>query len=86
LIAGLGELGLVEIDRSLLGSLTARLSVLLQRSGADARDAPDAAQALARDIAKLRGVGALFATPGDLQIALRRTQDPPTEPVVMRVP
>ena len=43
-------------------------------------DTPEAANKLAKEIERVRGVGALFATGGDLQIALRRTQDPPTQP------
>ena len=51
------------------------------RRGDDAIDSPDVAQKLAKEIERVRGIGALFATGGDLQIALRRTQDPPTQPV-----
>ena len=44
-------------------------------------ESSDSAQQLAKSIERVRGVGALFATGGDLQIALRRSQDPPTQPV-----
>jgi hypothetical protein len=55
--------------------------MLLVQAGFEPLDSPDAAQQLAKKIERVRGVGALFATGGDLQIALRRTQDPPTQPV-----
>jgi hypothetical protein len=54
--------------------------MILVQQGDDALDPAEAAQRLAKDIERVRGVGALFATGGDLQIALRRTQDPPTQP------
>lgn len=81
LLGGLIELSLIEIDTSIRDDITARLSMLLLAHGDDAQDQPEPAQKLAKELARLRGVGALFATAGDLQIALRRTQDPPTQPV-----
>lgn len=83
LLGSLVELHLIEIDMSIRDAITARSSLLLQQLGSDAQEDLAAAQQLAKELAKLRGVGALFATAGDLQIALRRTQDPPTMPVEM---
>jgi hypothetical protein len=81
LLDSLLELALIEIDTSIHDSVGARLAILLMQHGSEAQDSPEAAQRLERGLAKLRGVGALFATAGDLQIALRRTQDPPTMPI-----
>ena len=81
LLKSLIELQLIEIDMHIIDAILARLAILLLVHGDDALDTPDAANRLARDVSKVRGVGALFATGGDLQIALRRTQDPATQPV-----
>ncbi len=83
LLGGLVDLHLLELDTSILESITARAAMLLVEYGGDAQDSLEAAQRLAKEISKLRGIGALFATPGDLQIALRRTQYEPTQPVEM---
>jgi hypothetical protein len=83
LMTGLLELHLIEIDMSILDAITARLAILLVQLGDDAQDSPEVAKQLARELSRVRGVGALFATGGDLQIALRRTQDAPTQPVEM---
>lgn len=80
LVTSLLELQLIEIDMHVRDSVMARIAILLIRHGDEALDVPDAAQRLAKEIERVRGVGALFATGGDLQIALRRTQDPPTQP------
>lgn len=80
LVTSLLELQLIEVDMHVIDAVIARIAILLVGQGDDALDSPDAANRLARDIARVRGVGALFATGGDLQIALRRTQDPPTQP------
>ena len=81
LLSGLIELQLIEVDLSIMDAIQARVAMLLTQSGQDAQDTLEVAQKLAKEIERLRGVGALFATAGDLQIALRRTQDPPTMPV-----
>lgn len=81
LIRSLLELQLIEVDMHIFDAIIARVAMLLVRLGDDAIDSPDAATRLAREVERVRGIGALFATPGDLQIALRRTQDPPTLPV-----
>ena len=83
LLGTLVELHLIEIDPSIEDAITCRLSLLLQQLGDDAQDSAPAAVQLARDLERVRGVGALFATGGDLQIALRRTQEPVTMPVTM---
>lgn len=81
LLGSLIELHLIEVDTSILEGITARVAILLQAMGDDAIDSGEVAQRLAKDFERVRGVGALFATGGDLQIALRRTQEPPTQPV-----
>jgi hypothetical protein len=81
LLGGLIELHLIEVDHSILDGITTRVAMLLQQYGEDAQDSGEAAQKLTKEIERVRGIGALFATAGDLQIALRRTQDPPTQPV-----
>ena len=83
LLRSLIELHLIEVDTSILDGITARVAMLLQARGDDAQDSAEIAQRLAKELERVRGVGALFATAGDLQIALRRTQEPPTEPVEM---
>jgi hypothetical protein len=81
LVTSLLDLHLIEVDIQILEAVIARISVLLLQYGDDALDWPDRANELARNVARVRGVGALFATGGDLQIAMRRTQEPPTQPV-----
>ncbi|MFT3693492.1 MAG: hypothetical protein QM831_10160 [Kofleriaceae bacterium] len=81
LINSLRERHLIELDDHILGSIINSVALLLVRHGHDAQDQIESANALAKEIERVRGVGALFATGGDLQIALRRTQDPSTEPV-----
>jgi hypothetical protein len=81
LLRGLVELHLLELDTSILPAISARTAMLLLELGDDAQDEMPAAQKLAKELAKIRGIGALDATPGDLQIALRRTQYAPTMPV-----
>jgi hypothetical protein len=80
LVTSLLELHLIEIDMHIVDSVIARVALMLIQHGDDALDIAETANQLAREIARVRGVGALFATGGDLQIALRRTQDPPTQP------
>ena len=80
LIFGLLELQLIEIDMQIKDNIIARVAMLLVQYGDDALDTTEAANKLAKEVERVRGVGALFATGGDLQIALRRTQEPPTQP------
>jgi hypothetical protein len=81
LVASLVERQLIEIDDAILQAINARVALLLVQHGHDAQESVETATQLAKEIARVRGVGALFATGGDLQIALRRTQDPPTAPI-----
>lgn len=81
LLGSLVDLQLIELDLAILDAITARTTMLLLEHGDAAQESTEAAQVLANQLARLRGVGALFATGGDLQIALRRTQDAPTMPV-----
>lgn len=80
LIKSLLELHLIEVDMQIVNAVIARIAILLIMRGDDALDSPEAAHQLAKEVERVRGVGALFATAGDLQIALRRTQEPPTQP------
>jgi immunity protein Imm1 of predicted polymorphic toxin system len=81
LLDSLIELQLIEVDLQIVDAIRKRLTMLLTQFGHDAQDSVESANQLAKQLEKVRGVGALFATGGDLQIALRRTQDPPTMPV-----
>jgi hypothetical protein len=81
LVHSLLELQLIELDMHILEGILARIAILLVQLGDDAIESPEAAQQLAKNVERVRGIGALFATAGDLQIALRRTQEPPTLPV-----
>jgi hypothetical protein len=83
LVNSLLELQLIEIDMQIVDAIMARVAVLLIQYGDDALDATEHANQLAKEVSRVRGVGALFATGGDLQIALRRTQEPPTQPTAL---
>jgi hypothetical protein len=81
LVAELVDRHLIELDDSIIKAIVARVALLLVQYGQDAQDGIEAAAQLVKEVARVRGVGALFATDGDLQIALRRTQEPQTEPI-----
>jgi hypothetical protein len=83
LVESLLERQLIELDDSILQAIIARIAMLLVQHGQDAQDSGEVAAQLVKEIERVRGIGALFATGGDLQIALRRTQEPPTQPVEM---
>lgn len=83
LVTTLLEIQLIEVDMHVFEAVVARIAVLLLQYGDDALDTPDAANRLAKEIERVRGIGALFATGGDLQIALRRTQEPATQPTAL---
>jgi hypothetical protein len=85
LVGGLVDLQLLELDTSIVDTVTARVSMLLAQWGDEAQESAEAAQRFAKELARLSGVARMFATAGDLQIALRRTQDPPTQPVSMPI-
>ncbi|HEX4423667.1 MAG TPA: hypothetical protein VH165_37410 [Kofleriaceae bacterium] len=78
LIESLRAQGLIELGRGSgvpgLDEISYQLSGLLQAHGDEAEHALDTADWLANEIGSIRGVAALFATGGDLQIALRRTR------------
>jgi hypothetical protein len=66
---------LVELDDSPgIAELCYQLSGLLQAHGDEAEHALDTAEWLANEIGALRGIRRLFATGGDLQLALRRSR------------
>lgn len=63
------ELGQVSVDE-----IAYQLGGLLQAHGAEAEHSLDTADWLANEIGAVRGISRMFATGGDLQIALRRTR------------
>jgi hypothetical protein len=66
---------LIELDDGAgIDELCDPLSGLLQAHGDEAEHALDTAEWLANEIGALRGVRRLFATGGDLQVALRRSR------------
>jgi hypothetical protein len=75
LIQSLSAQGLIELGPGPgLDEICYQLSGLLQAHGEEAEHALDTAEWLANEIGSIRGVKKLFATAGDLQIALRRSQ------------
>ena len=66
---------LIELGTTNLDELTYQLGGLLQAHGIEAQHSLDTAEWLANEIGAVRGVTKLFATGGDLQIALRRSRD-----------
>ncbi|MBA3392384.1 MAG: hypothetical protein H0T89_07055 [Deltaproteobacteria bacterium] len=75
LIDMLFERELIELGRASLDEITYQLGGLLQAHGTEAQDSLDTAEWLANEIGAVRGIRKLFATGGDLQIALRRSRD-----------
>jgi hypothetical protein len=67
---------LLELRRGRLDSIAAQLGELLAEHGAEAQQSHETAEWLARRICAIPGIFRLFATPGDLQIALRRSRAP----------
>jgi hypothetical protein len=66
---------LIELeDGAGLDEMCYQLSGLLQAHGDEAEHALDTAEWLANEIGALRGIRRLFATGGDLQVALRRSR------------
>jgi hypothetical protein len=74
LIDVLSARSLIEIGRVSLEEIAYQLGGLLQAHGAEAQRSPEAAEWLARQIGAVRGVDKMFATGGDLQIALRQAR------------
>ncbi|MCW5804962.1 MAG: hypothetical protein KIT31_21510 [Deltaproteobacteria bacterium] len=66
---------LIELRTANLDELAYQLGGLLQAHGVEAQHSIDTAEWLANEIGAVRGVAKLFATGGDLQIALRRSRD-----------
>jgi hypothetical protein len=67
---------LIELGRANLDELSYQLGSLLQAHGAEAQRSLDTAEWLANEIGAVRGIDRMFATGGDLQIALRRSRTP----------
>ncbi len=65
---------LIELGRANLDELSYQLGSLLQAHGAEAQRSLDTADWLANEIGAVRGIDRMFATGGDLQIALRRSR------------
>jgi hypothetical protein len=75
LIEVLSARGLVELDpRHRLDEISYQLSGLLQANGDEAEHSLDTAEWLANEIGTIRGIVKLFATAGDLQLAVRRSR------------
>jgi hypothetical protein len=67
---------LIELGKNgNLDEITYQLGGLLQAHGTEAQDSIDTAEWLANEIGAVRGISKLFATGGDLQIALRRSRE-----------
>lgn len=76
LVDGLAAQGLLELAAAPgLDEICYQLSGLLQAHGEEAVHALDTAEWLANELKAIRGVAQMFATGGDVQIALRRTRD-----------
>ncbi len=65
---------LIELGQENLDEITYQLGGLLQAHGTEAQDSLETAEWLANEIGAVRGIHKLFATGGDLQIALRRSR------------
>jgi hypothetical protein len=66
---------LIELGDANLEEISYHLGGLLQAHGMEAEHSLETAEWLANEIGAVRGIAKLFATGGDLQIALRRTRD-----------
>jgi len=75
LIELLDKRELIELGKANLDEITYQLGSLLQAHGTEAQFSLDTADWLANEIGAVRGISKLFATGGDLQIALRRSRD-----------
>jgi hypothetical protein len=76
LIEVLFSRSLIELGTGNLEEITYQLGGLLQAHAAEAEHSLDTAEWLANEIGAIRGIAKLFATGGDLQIAMRRSRDP----------
>ncbi len=78
LVQLLFERALIELaDGRSIDEISRQLSGLLQAHGEEAEHSIDTAEWLASELGAIRGVRALFATGGDLQLALRRARANP---------
>jgi hypothetical protein len=67
---------LIELQRAHLDEIAYQLGGLLQAHGIEAEHSLDTAEWLCNEIGAVRGIDKIFATGGDLQIALRRSREP----------
>jgi hypothetical protein len=74
LIDALRTLELIELLDVAVDGVTLQVAATLASHGDEAVDSLRMAERVAKEIGALRGVDRIFATPGDLQVALRRTQ------------
>jgi hypothetical protein len=65
---------LIDLGRANVAELSYQLGGLLQAHGAEALRSLDTAEWLANEIGAVSGIDRIFATGGDLQIALRRSR------------
>jgi hypothetical protein len=75
LIDALRGLELIELLDLRLDAVTLSLAAILAAHGEDALDSLRIAERLTNEIGAAKGVDRMFATPGDLQVALRRTRE-----------
>jgi hypothetical protein len=67
---------LIELDAGPgLDEISYQLSGLLGAHGEEAEHSLDTAEWLGNELGAIRGIRRLFATPGDLQVALRRSRN-----------
>jgi hypothetical protein len=66
---------LIELGPANLDEITYQLCGLLQAHGTEAQHSLETAEWLANEIGAVRGINRVFATGGDLQLALRRSRD-----------
>jgi hypothetical protein len=75
LIDALRKLELIELLDNAVDGVTITLAELLGKRGEKALDSNRTVERLAREIGAIRGVDRMFATGGDLQVALRRSRE-----------
>lgn len=76
LVEVLDARALIEVRRAHLDEIAYQLGGLLQAHGTEAQHSLDTADWLCNEIGAVRGIDKMFATGGDLQIALRRSREP----------
>jgi len=75
LIEALHARSLIELGAHNLDEISYQLGGLLQAHASDAEHSLETAEWLCNEIGTVRGINKLFATPGDLQIALRKSRE-----------